>query len=130
MVRNASVVSRGGHDNPVSRTVMLSRPGREVEPRWRRVGVHLRDAVVDQAVGPAEHEQVAAAHVDVGERGGPAIDAGEPEHARVAEADRHDRRVGRLVAVLVDAEAGARRVEVDDRRVGRERQSPPGSARP
>ena len=76
-------------------------------------------AVVDAAVDAAEHEQVARAQDDVGERARAAVDAGQPEHARVTEADRHDRRVGRLLAVLVQAEAGAGRVEVDDRRVGR-----------
>ena len=37
----------------------------------------------------------------------------------VAQADRDHRRGGRLLAVLVEAEAGPGRVEVDDGRVGR-----------
>ena len=37
---------------------------------------------------------------------------------RVAEADRHDRRGRRFLAVLVQPEPGAGTVEVDDRRVG------------
>ena len=52
-----------------------------------------------------------------------------PEHARVAEADRHDRRVGRLLPVLVQAEASARGVEVDDRRVRARSTSPAAVAR-
>ena len=52
---------------------------------------------------------------------GAAVDAGHAEHARVAEADGDHRRRRRLLAVLVQAEPGAGRVQVDDRRVGLER---------
>jgi hypothetical protein len=44
--------------------------------------------VVDATVGPAEDEEVAASQLDVEERGGATVDAGEPEGTGVAEADR------------------------------------------
>ena len=74
--------------------------------------------MVHEAGRAAEDQEVPAAQLEVGERGGPAVDPGEAEPAAVAEADGDDRRVDRLVAVLVQPEAGAGRVEVDDRRVG------------
>ena len=70
------------------------------------------------AVGAAEDEQVAAAELEVGERGGAAVGTGNAEGAVVAEADRDDRRVGGFLAVLVEAELGARGVEVGDDGVG------------
>ena len=99
---------------------MLTRPGREPESGRCRARVGGGHAVVDEAGRTAEDQEVAAAQLEVGERGGPAVDPGEAEPAGVAEADGDDRRVDGLVAVLVQPEAGAGRVEVDDRRVGGE----------
>src|SRR5918995_545918 len=76
-----------------------------------RAGKDLGDAVVDPPAGTAEHEEVAAAQLDVGERARAAVDAGEAERAGVAQAERDHRSVGRLLAILVQAEAGAGRIE-------------------
>ena len=94
--------------DPVWRTVMLSRPGGRPSPSGAVPASTFGTPWKIRRLLAAEHEQVAAAQLDVGERGGAAIDAGQAEHARVAEADRHDRRVGRLFAVLVQPELGAR----------------------
>ena len=106
--------------SPVSRTVMLSRPSGRPRPSGAVPGNTLGTPWKMRRFSPPEHEQVAAAHLDVDERPGAPVDAGEAERARVAEADGHDRRVRWLLAVLVQAERGAGRVEVDDRGVGLE----------
>ena len=84
----------------------------------RGAGEHLGDAVEDPAARAAEHEKVAAAQLDVGERRGAPVDARQAEGAGVAQADRDHRRVGRFLAVLMQSKPGAGRVEVHDRGVG------------
>jgi hypothetical protein len=74
--------------------------------------------VEDPAVLAAEHQEVAAPEPDVDERRRAAVDAREPEGARVAEAERHHGGVRGFLAVLVQPELGPFGVEVDDRRVG------------
>jgi hypothetical protein len=73
--------------------------------------------VVDPPAGATEHQQIARAQADVDERPGAPPDAGEAEHAGVAEAERDYRGRRRLLPVLMEPELGARRVQVDDRRV-------------
>ena len=106
--------------SPVSRTVMLSRPSGRPSPSGAVPVNTLGTPWKMRRFSPPEHEQVAAAHLDVDERPGAAVDAREAERARVAEADGHHRRAGRFLAVLVQAESGAGGIEVDDRGVGLE----------
>ena len=99
---------------------MLRRPGGSPSDGGRRARQHLRHAVEDQAVRSTEDEQVAA--LQRTSVNGPVrrVDPRHPEDAGVAQADRDDRFVHGLIPVLVQAEAGVWRVQVDDRRVGRE----------
>src|SRR3954453_7645431 len=74
---------------------------RQAEPIGRGAGTNLRHAVEDAAARSTEHEKAAPLELDVRERPGAAVDSGEPERARVPEADRDDRRGRRLLTVLV-----------------------------
>ncbi len=108
-------------EKPVSRTVMLRRPGGRPRPAGAVPGNTFgtpwntrRCSRPNTSRSPLRSSR---------SRYGPdaPVDVGETERARVAEADGHDRRVRRLFAVLVEAELGAVGIEVHDGGVGRER---------
>lgn len=106
---------------PVSRTVMLNRPGGSPRPSGAVAGCTLGTPWKMRRLGPPKTSRSPRAQLEIDERAGAPLDAGEAEGAGVAEADRHHRRIRRLLAVLMQAEVGAWSVQVDDRRVRRVR---------
>ncbi len=54
----------------------------------------------------AEHEQITRAKLDVDEGRSSAIHTCETKHARIAEAYRNHRSIGRLLGVLMETESG------------------------
>ena len=108
---------------------MLSRPGGSPSAWGAVPGTTFGTPWKMRRFAPPNTSRSPRAQLDVGERAGAPVDAGQAEHARVAEADRHHRRGRRLLAVLVQAEVRAGRVEVDDRGVGRRTRAAPGRRR-
>ena len=100
---------RIGHASPVSRTVMLTRPGGRSSRPGAVPSSTFGTPWMDAPVPAPEHEKIAGSELDVRERPGAPIDAREAEDAGVAEADGDDRCRRRLLTVLVQAEMGARR---------------------